>query len=210
MTKVLLIRHGRTDWNRERVFRGRADVPLSAEGSQQAQALAERLAGEHIAAAYSSPLVRALATAAPAAQAHGLSPRPEGRLTDMSYGEWEGQSEASVRTRWPDLCALWRTEPERVRPPGGETLAEVMNRAEAALADLIVRHPDESIAVVSHRVVCKLVLCASLGLGPDSFWRLRVDTCSLSIIEREGEGSIVRLMNDTSHLQHLSADMGDF
>jgi broad specificity phosphatase PhoE len=210
MTRVLLIRHGRTDWNRERVFRGRADVPLSTEGSQQAQALAERLAGESLAAVYTSSLSRALATAAPIAQAHGLLPRPEAGLIDMSYGEWEGQPQGAVQARWPELFARWQTAPEQVRPPGGETLAEVMGRAAAALKGLLRQHPDDAIAVVSHRVVCKLLLCSSLGLDPDSFWCLRVDTCSLSAIEMERERFVVTLMNATSHLRHLPADAGDF
>lgn len=210
MTRIFLIRHGRTEWNRQEIFRGRADVLLDDVGLKQAAALAGRLAGVGLLAVYSSPLQRALATAECVGRSGGLQPQAVEELTDMSYGAWEGQHHVQVRERDPDLYARWLSEPHLVRPPGGETLAEVRRRATAALDRVALSHPHDTVAVVSHRVVNKVLLCAALGLGDDGFWRIRQDTACLNILEYENGHITVGLLNDTCHLQDLERDASDF
>lgn len=209
MGEVLLIRHGETAWNRGEVFRGRADVPLSERGREQAQGLARALAGRPIEAVYSSPLSRARETAAPVAQAVGLEVVVDDRLVDMSFGEWEGRPRAEVEERWAELYETWLRAPERFRVPGGESLAEVLARAWPAMAEIAARH--EVAAVVSHRVVCKTVLCEAMGAGAAGFWRARMDTASVSVLERGERGWAVTRVNDTHHLRGLGeGDRGDF
>ena len=210
MTRILLIRHGQTEWNRQQVFRGRADIPLSNVGVEQAIALAERLAEEPIAAVYSSPLARALVTAEHVARPHGLQPlRVEG-LTDISFGAWEGRPHEEVRQEDGELYARWQSQPHLVRLPDGETLAEVRQRGTAALDDIVTRHSGSTVAVVAHRVVNKVLLCAFFGLGDDAFWRIRQDTGCLNTIECDGDQRVVLLMNDTCHLRRMERDVGDF
>jgi len=210
MTRILLIRHGQTEWNRQEIFRGRADIPLSKEGFRQAGALAERLSEEHLAAVYCSPLIRAFATAECMANSHGLRPRQVDGLTDMDYGAWEGQQHERIKQQYPDLYARWQSEPHLVCPPGGEMLAKVRERAYPAVLEMVARHPEAAVAVVSHRVVGKLILCAALGLGDDAFWRIRQDTCCLNVLEYEGNRITVSLLNDTCHLCGLEKDGLDF
>ncbi len=210
MTLIMLARHGQTAWNRQRIFRGRTDVPLTETGVQQARALARRVAEERPAAVYCSPLARALVTAQAAGEEAGLSPETLDDLTDMSFGAWEGQSHERVQARDPVLYAQWVTEPHTVRPPEGETLAEVRRRATGALHLIAGRHRDAVVAVVAHRVVNKLLVCAALGLGDEAFWRIRQDTGCLNILEWGSAGAGVVLLNDTCHLRGLEKDSSDF
>ena len=209
MGEVVLIRHGETAWNRDEVFRGRADVPLSERGREQARLLAGALAGRAIEAVYSSPLSRARETAAPVAEAKGLEVVVEDRLVDMSFGEWEGVPRAEVEERWVELYEMWVRDPGGFRAPGGESLADVLARAWPAMEEIAGRHGVA--AVVSHRVVCKVVVCEALGSGAAGFWRVRVDTASVSVLEQDERGWVVTRVNDTHHLRGLGeGDRGDF
>jgi broad specificity phosphatase PhoE len=208
MTRIFLIRHGQTEWNRQEIFRGRADVPLSANGIRQAEALARRLVGEEPAAVYCSPLARAVVTAQ--YLCGDQTPRSVEGLIDISYGAWEGVPNSQIVTQYADLYRRWLSEPHLVRPPGGETLAEVRERAAGALRQIVAGHPGATVVVVSHRVVNKIVLCAALGVGDEGFWRIRQDTCCLNILEWDRERFAVTLVNDTCHLRGLDPDTADF
>ncbi|MDI6771084.1 MAG: histidine phosphatase family protein [bacterium] len=210
MTRILLVRHGQTEWNRHEVFRGSADIPLNETGLRQAGALGRRLTGERPSAIYCSPLSRALVTAEVLGGPGGLHPQTVDGLTDMSYGAWEGQQHSQVKERHPDLYARWMAEPHLVRPPGGEMLEEVRRRAIAALDTIAADSPKTAVVVVSHRVVNKLLLCVALGIGDEGFWRIRQDTCCLNILERDADRTSVVLLNDTCHLSGLEQDASDF
>ncbi|MDI6893177.1 MAG: histidine phosphatase family protein [Bacillota bacterium] len=212
VTRVYLGRHGRTAWNREEIFRGRTDVPLDDLGRQQARALGKHLAGAGIAAILSSPLVRALETARIASACwDGDDPRVVAAFTDLSFGEWEGLSRGEVEERYPELFRRWATDPASVTFPGGESLTRVEERAWPALLRLAESHSGETILVVTHRVVCKVLLARALGAGPQAFWRIRQDTACLNVLEWRGDRVEVVRMNDTCHLHPLEApDRTDF
>jgi len=207
MTRIILVRHGQTAWNvgassaeGER-FRGRIDLPLNEKGYAQAQALAGRLADEPIAAIYASPLQRAMETARPTARRLGLSVQPLGGIIDINYGEWQEHSHSEVSRLYPALYRQWLREPHLVRPPGGESLEEVRDRAMAALYHVIARHQDQTALVVAHQVVNKVLVCAMLGLDDSYFWRIRQDNGCLNIFDyQEGVFTAV-LINDTCHLK---------
>jgi broad specificity phosphatase PhoE len=128
----------------------------------------------------------------------------------MDYGAWEGQQHTCIRQQYADLYARWQVEPNSVRPPKGETLAEVRQRVTSALNEIVAHQADITVAVVSHRVVNKLLLCAALGLGDDAFWRIGQDTCCVNVLEYEGNRITVSLLNDTCHLRGLEKDGLDF
>jgi alpha-ribazole phosphatase len=205
-TVIYLIRHGRTAWNVEEVFRGRTDMPLDDQGRRQADAVAGALADEPVTAVYSSPLQRAVLTAAPVASAHGVETQLDDRLTDLHFGEWEGKRLTEVRERWPDLFAQWERDPGSVTFPGGESLAMVRERALAAMDEIAARHKAQAAVIVSHRVVTKVLLCAVLGLDDSHFWQIRQDTACINRIERLPETWVVASMNDVCHLRALSAE----
>ncbi len=206
MTRIILVRHGQTAWNvgassteGER-FRGRIDLPLNERGRAQAQALAERLTREPIAAVYASPLQRAVETAQPTARRLGLTVKPLAGIIDINYGAWQERPHSEVARLYPTLYRQWLQEPHKVRPPGGESLAEVRERAMAALYQVIARHQDQTILVAAHQVVNKVLVCAMLGLDNSHFWRIRQDNGCLNIFEyREGVFTTI-LINDTCHL----------
>ncbi len=200
-TRVILVRHGQTAWNRDERIRGRSDIPLDETGLEQARATARYIAARWpLTAVYASPLQRAMDTARAIAAAQGLEAQPLDGLLDLSFGEWEGLPIPEVQTRYPDLWQAWMTAPHTVHFPGGESLDDIRERSMAALRDVVGRHPGETVALVAHRVVNQVLLCAVLGLGNDHFWQIGQDTCAVNEIEWNGRFYRLTLMNDTSHL----------
>lgn len=182
-------------------FRGRLDVPLNETGLAQAEATGQRIAGEwHPAAVYASPLSRAVRTAEAITRRLGLTVRVESKLTDIEYGAWQRLTPDEVRQQWPEAHHAWYHAPERAEIPGGETLAQVRERSMTAVRELIARHPDQTVALVSHTVVNRVILLGILGLGNDRFWRLRQDTCAINVFEAEDGYFTLVSLNDTSHL----------
>jgi len=211
MAEILLIRHGETEWNRREVFRGRADVPLSARGREQARLLAEALKGSGVQAVYSSPLSRARQTADPLADALGIEVQTDERLVDMSFGRWESRPRTEVEKEDPALYRVWLTEPQEFRAPDGESLANVIARAWPAMGEIAAKHRNGRAAIVTHRVVCKVLLCSALGAGEAAFWRVRVDTASVSILDASDDLWVVTRLNDTHHLHAIGEeDRSDF
>jgi len=211
MAEILLVRHGQTGYNAERIFRGRLDVPLDDHGRRQAGLLAEALAERNLGAIHTSSLSRARETAQPIAARCSLSVEESPALIDMDFGDWQGQPLAQVERRWPDLLRRYHTDPERFRAPGGESLEEVRLRAAAELRRLIDVIGERPIALVSHRVVIKVLLCEALGAGLRAFWRIRQDTAAISALE-PGPGRLtVVATNNRCHLRSLgSGDQIDF
>lgn len=209
--KVFLIRHGETALNREKCFRGRLDVELNERGREQAKRLSERLAREKIGAIYSSPLSRARQTAESIAAPRSLSVQLVEALIDISYGQWEGLAHQKVRSTYPDLYREWAEHPERVSFPGGESLAQVRDRALPALLSLASGKKGEAaVAVVAHRVVNKVLICALLGLDNSHFWQIKQDTAGMTLFQKEGDKYILTLHNDTSYLGAISEEEVDF
>jgi len=212
VTTIYLIRHGQTDWNRNKIFRGRADVPLNERGRAEARALGRGLEHVRPAACYSSPLSRAMETAEAALGAHSLDIKADEGVIDIDYGEWQGLSDAEVSGRYTDMYRRWHETPHRVRFPGGESLAMVKRRALASLERIRKDHPEQTVFVVAHRVVTKVIMCAALGLGNSAFWKIRQDNCACNIIELSAKGAVVALMNDTCHMRSagIAPTLADF
>jgi broad specificity phosphatase PhoE len=203
--RLVLVRHGETAWNKDEVFRGRFDVELNERGLEQARLTARALGALELAAVYSSPLSRAYETARQIAGLHGLPVAIEPALTDIDYGIWQGLSHQQVKDQYPDVYRLWVSAPHKVRFEEGESLDDVKTRVLKAFEWISRRHRGQSVAVVSHRVVNKVLLCALLGLDNSHFWSLRQDTCAVNVAEADDQqGYIVRLLNDTSHIQPLA------
>ena len=201
--RLLLIRHGETDHNAAQLAMGRQDVPLNERGVLQARALAEAFRSQSdIAAIYSSPLQRALATATPQAEVLGLAVQIDERLIEMDIGEIEGQTFSAVRERYPDFIRLWLSDGlADAAMPGGETMRQVQERAWAAVESIRARHADETVAVVSHNFVILTLLCRVLELPLARFRSLRHDLAAVSVVERTAERQAVVALNDRCHLR---------
>ena len=202
--RLLLIRHGETDHNAERLALGREDVPLNERGQLQSRALAESLAGASfgaITAIYSSPLQRATATASPLAEALELPVQVETNLIEMEIGEMEGLTFPQVRERYPDFLHDWLSDRLADIPmPGGESLRQVQERGWAAVEAIRDRHPDETVAAVSHNFVILTLLCQVLGLPLARFRSLRHELAAVSVLELDASRNAVVTMNDRCHL----------
>ena len=208
MTTLFLVRHGRTGWNKEQIFRGHNDVPLDDVGRGEVLLVGERLKGEGIKGVYSSPLSRAKETAEAIAQFHNAEVEVVEELIDLHFGEWEGLSIEKVKKQYPDLYGQWQKEPDQVIFPGGEGLAAVSSRAVEAVKDIINRHPQEAVALVSHRVVLKVLVCALLGLDNSHFWNIAQDTTATNCFHHRNGTWICNFLNDTCHLKGVGEERG--
>lgn len=201
-TTIILVRHGRTSFNREGIFRGRKDVPLDETGRAQAEATGRFLEDWPLAAVYSSPLSRALETAAPIARIQGLQVLADEGFTNLDLGPWTGRRHSQVAREDPENWRVWIERPEELALPGAETLDQVADRSAVRLAELVERHAGASFAVATHRAVLKPLLARVLGLARPWFWRFAVDPGSVSVLaHRADRGHTLAHLNQTGHLQ---------
>jgi uncharacterized phosphatase len=160
-TTILLVRHGETDWNRERRFQGHADRPLNELGRRQAGELADVLRRERLDAVYTSPLRRASETAAIVAERLGLEAEELDALREIDVGAWQGLTIDEIKVRFPEASSVdWRWGWE-----GGETYEELAARVIPALFDLPRRHPGGTILGVTHAGPIRAALAAATGLS---------------------------------------------
>lgn len=199
--RVYLVRHGVTEWNQTLRYQGQTDIPLCDFGRQQAASLAERMARLKVDAFYTSDLARAAETAAIVAAPHGLAVEPRTVFREINFGRWEGLTAVQVRDRFGDIYQQWLEKPLGVRPPGGETYAEVAWRTRQGVADLVASHPGRNVVLVAHGGAIRCIIGTALGMDLNLFWKLRTDNASLSIVDYpEPHKGILLLFNDVSHL----------
>ncbi len=201
MTNLLLVRHGHVEGISPERFRGRAELPLTALGRRQAEAVSRRIEAQwRPAAIYSSPMGRCRETSAAIAKPSGLTPIATDGLSDIDYGAWQGLTPDEVRARWPDELDTWYRHPDWAAIPRGETLQQVLDRTCAALHAAIRRHPGETIALVGHDSVNRVILLYVLDLPLSRYWRLRQHPCAINQIDFGADGFTIVAVNQTDHL----------
>ena len=199
--RLLLARHGETPWNAEGRYQGQEDIALSPIGEAQARALGERLAGVEIARAVASPLTRARRTAELAlGDRAGILDTDVG-LMEIAHGTWEGLLAAEIHDRDPDRLHAWRDTPHEVLMPEGESLQHVLDRAWPALERAAHGLGEtDTLLVVAHDAVNRVLLCRVLGLPLAHLWRFRQAPTTLNLLEGPTVDrlDVVRL-NDCAH-----------
>jgi alpha-ribazole phosphatase len=190
--RLLLTRHGQTDWNIAGRYQGQSDIPLNQTGHSQAEQLAKRLSVETIHAVYASDLSRAADTAAkimsmqqrtqPGHLAAAL--HTDVRWRELSFGEWEGMNYKEMSAHSPDVFAKWMLDPQHVSTPNGETLDHLAERVHAAFVELKNKHKDETV----------------LGVDLNRYWQFRISQASLSELNVFPDSVTLNLLNDTTHL----------
>ena len=204
MTKIILVRHGHVDWIAPERFRGRAELPLSSLGRRQAQAAAGYIAATWKPdAVYTSPLGRCRETGAAIAAPFRLEPQPIDGLCDIDYGKWQGLTRDQAKKCWPDESELWFRAPHIAALPGGETLAAVLSRVTAALRDILQHHPDQTVVMVGHDSVNRVLLLFTLDLPLSRYWHLRQDPCGINELIFDNGSFVVGSINQTQHLSGL-------
>lgn len=201
MAFFVLVRHGQTGWNKQERFRGWVDVDLDDEGMKQAEAAAQRVALWDVDAVYSSPLKRAMSTAQAIAVHFKIPVTPLDGINDMNFGQWQGMAIQEVKDSFPEQFDFWLNRPHELRIPGGETLEDVRRRAVATIEELADKHEEDTVAVVTHRVICKVLLLWLLGLDNSHFWQIAQDTTAINTFEVQDGRTTVTLINDTCHLK---------
>jgi len=204
VTRVIIVRHGRTEWNRVERFRGRVDIGLDEVGMKQAEVAANRIREWPISAIYSSPLRRAMDTSEIIAAPLRLNVQPMSGIIDIDYGSWQGLSTEQVIARDDSLYSQWIESPYEVKFPGGESFAEVRERVASAIGDLIQQYPKETFVLVSHKVICQILILNLLGLDSSHFWQITQDVCAMNLFEVRGGIPSVLFLNDTCHLEGLN------
>jgi phosphoserine phosphatase len=197
--KLLLVRHGQTDWNLAQRFQGHSDVPLNHNGCQQAMALKDRLSSQTIDCFYSSDLQRASETARIISNGK-IEIQTDLRLREMSFGEWEGLTYYEIKEKCTDALSTWESDLYQNPPTNGETLEQFTRRVQSMLNDLCEKHEGQTVLVVAHGGVLQILICLALTLSPAMYWQFRISPASLSEISFYPAGAIVNLLNDVSHL----------
>jgi 2,3-bisphosphoglycerate-dependent phosphoglycerate mutase len=200
-TRIILTRHGETDWNAGERIQGHTDVELNAAGSAQAAALAERLAGEPIDVIYSSDLSRAERTAAAVRDRH---PNAEFirtvELRERNWGALEGLRWSEIIESHPADAATLKTGAADYAPEGGESKNQLRERVESFLDSMVAEHAGKTILVVTHGGVSAMIVRCVLGIDLVRRIPFRVDNCSVTEIECGDSGRIVKMLNCTCHI----------
>jgi phosphoserine phosphatase len=203
--RLLLVRHGETDWNRQGRFQGQIDIPLNANGLAQAEAAGGFLAPVAIHRAYTSSLARPRQTAEAILASHpGVPLTSTTGLVEIGHGLWEGRLEREIGEGWPKLLADWKRAPETVQMPEGETIHDVWQRSLRTWQTIAASLEEQETAlVVAHDAVNKTIVCALLGLAPADIWMIKQGNGGVTVIDYPHGSSgtaVVAAMNLTSHL----------
>lgn len=197
-TTLLLVRHALNDWVGDKLAGWTPHVHLNDKGRAQAEALAQRLTQQPLAAVYASPLERAVETAQTIAAPHNLEVQIREGVGEVRYGEWTGQPLQELAKQ--DAWRVVQFYPSGARFPGGEAIREMQARAVEELDAIVAAHPSQTVLVVSHSDVIKATVAHYVGLHLDLFQRLVVSPASLSVLSFTPMGPRLVCLNDTAHL----------
>jgi broad specificity phosphatase PhoE len=201
--RIVLVRHGETDWNRIHRFQGRSNLPLNQKGREQARALALALKDESLAAIYSSTLSRAMETARIIKAFHPSVPLfEEEGLMEMDLGEFDGMKAREWAVQYPEFRKAWQKAPASITMPGGESLGEVQARAMDALERITEPYPPESTLLISsHNFVNLTILCHAEKIPLERFRELWQETAALNVLYKQGTRIWAEVVNERSHLE---------
>jgi alpha-ribazole phosphatase len=195
--KMFLIRHGETDFNRQKRYQGHTDIALNMAGLQQAKALSRRLSKERIDKIYTSTLLRAENTARIIANERTIEIVPCEMLMEIDFGAFEGLTFEEIASLYPH----WQSNNFDFTCHGGENLVQLAQRIESFNDKIKRESAASSIAVISHAGCLRVLICILLGISINNWWRFTLDTASLTILENVPEAAVLTTLNDVSHLQ---------
>ena len=171
MAKLILVRHGQTDWKKQNRVQGSLDIPLNNEGTEEAKALASELSKQKIDAIYSSPSSCCFSTACEIATPHKLKVKKINELSELNQGVWQGLLLSSIKKRYKKQYSIWKTTPTAGRPPNGESLRDACDRTISLMHKIVDKHKDESICFVSGEMVLSIIKCYLKNLDLDKMWQ---------------------------------------
>ena len=204
--RLLLVRHGETNWNKESRFQGIRDIPLNDNGRSQGRKASTFLKDVAIDFAVSSSMMRPKETAEIILEQHqDVELCTTSELIEICHGLWEGMLETEIQAEYADLLQQWKDKPETVQMPEGENLQQVWDRGVSAWNKIVAEHSetDTTGLVVAHDAINKVIICYLLGLKPDNFWNIKQGNCCVSVIDYPQGASgqpVLQAINLTAHL----------
>jgi len=172
VTRLVLIRHGETDWNAEGRWQGQADIPLNTQGVSASERLAQELVSYPLDAIYSSDLIRARQTAQALARAKSMHVKLEPRLREIDQGEWQGLLINQIQSLYTDVYLKRLQDPWQVAPPGGETALQVRNRVIEAVDEILTCFPGGTVAIISHGFTLAMIRVHFQSLPLERIWEM--------------------------------------
>ena len=198
--RLILVRHGQTEWNAGGRYQGQSNVALSDTGRKQARFLAERFPVRQLDAIYTSDLDRAKETAECVGKRLGLMVYQEKAFRELSFGDWEGLTYQEISSRWPEEAEKLFTAPDELVIPHGETFRDLQKRALDKIYSLYEKHIDQTVAVFAHGAINKTILAGLMHIPLHYLWSLRQDNTAVNILRLDDGYVMVELINSTSHL----------
>lgn len=204
MTRLFIVRHGETLWNKEGRAQGIQNIDLTDKGKIQGECLAKRLIEENIDFIYSSDLSRAYETAKILGNNINKPVHVISDIREMNFGQWEGLTIDDIKLKYQDSYNIWRNTPHIAQIPGAETLIQVQERAMKGVYNIIEKHPDKNIVLVSHGVAIKTIIFGLLDIDLSNFKKIRQDNTAINIIDFKENYNVLVQLNDTCHLSNIN------
>lgn len=202
MTKIHIIRHGVTFWNKAMRYQGHTDIHLTDEGIEQAQKMAQSFDNIKLSAIYCSDLARARTTAERLAKRQGLEVIPQPAFREIFFGQWEGLTYEQIQAKWPEEIEIFFQSPGKIILPEGEGFKDVAKRAIPVYKQLLAKHEDQEIAIVAHGGTNRVLLCDVLGLSLDNCWRIKQDNTAVNtVLYLNNQICMIERLNDITHLK---------
>jgi alpha-ribazole phosphatase len=193
-TTIWLVRHGLPEGADGHCY-GQHDIPLSPEGIRQANEISKQLENQPLSHVYSSALRRAVETARVLAEPHHLTVHAIDEFAEIHFGDFEGLTYEEIRARYPDAFRDWMERPTETRFPNGESFSEMRTRVLRALELLLARHQQQSIAIVAHAGVVRILVAEALSIPHHQIFRLAQRYAAINRIDYFDHGAIVELIN---------------
>ncbi|GAB4445429.1 MAG: histidine phosphatase family protein [Chloroflexi bacterium OHK40] len=204
--RLIIVRHGESEWNRIHRYQGQLDAPLSELGLRQADALGQRLRNEQLDVIYTSPLQRAALTARAIAAFHPTVPlHTDEALLEIHHGEWQGKYADEIMEQYPQGLREWREHPTRSQMPGGESFSNVLKRTLDFRERICADHAAQTVLVSTHDVIVKILVADALGMNMDRINRIWVTNASISVIEYGNDLPYLVSLSEACHLGTLAS-----
>ncbi len=199
--KLILVRHGETEWNKVGRFQGQGDIALNSRGLAQARETAGAAVGWNHTAVYSSPLCRTMQVAQEIARLGAMPVVTEDAFKELNLGDLEGITGAEMRERWPEVSATWRNDPQALVMPNGESLVQLQERAWQGILELERSHDEkDTVVVVSHNFAIRTIIAKLMGMPLSNFHRLDLSLSSICTFQSDQRGRRLTGYNFTCHL----------
>jgi len=204
-SRIFLIRHGETNWNKEGRFQGQIDIPLNDNGKDQAKKTFEYLKNISFNKAFSSSMQRPYETAQIILQNNKkLMIKKLDSLIEISHGLWEGKLETEIKEKWPSLLKNWHEKPQEVIMPEGESIKDVSERSIEAFNKICLSQKDNDLTLlVAHDAVNKTLICEILGISCSNIWMIKQGNGGITVIDIFNDSSkapVISALNITTHL----------